>query len=111
MKNIFQTLILLVGTSFLVLSCGGGSSEKKADASAETAYKLGFIPLTDCAPLVIAKEKGFFEKAGVKVELSKEASWANVRDKVLNVNSTGLIAYSVCLFRFTLASVVKRVKK
>ncbi len=94
MKNIFQTLILLVSTSFLILSCGGGSSEKKADASAETAYKLGFIPLTDCAPLVIAKEKGFFEKAGVKVELSKEASWANVRDKVLNGELNG----AHCLF-------------
>jgi nitrate/nitrite transport system substrate-binding protein len=45
--------------------------------------KLGFIPLTDCAPLVVAKEMGFFTKYGVDVELSKEASWANIRDKVL----------------------------
>lgn len=45
--------------------------------------KLGFIPLTDCAPLVAAKELGLFKKYGVDVELSKEASWANVRDKIL----------------------------
>ena len=45
--------------------------------------KLGFIPLTDCAPLVAAKELGLFAKYGVDVELSKEASWANVRDKIL----------------------------
>lgn len=44
--------------------------------------KIGFIPLTDCAVLVIAKEKGFFAKHGLNVELSKEASWANVRDKM-----------------------------
>ena len=45
--------------------------------------KLGFIPLTDIAPLVVAKEMGLFAKYGVDVELSKEASWANVRDKIL----------------------------
>ena len=43
---------------------------------------LGFIPLTDCAPLVIGHEKGFFEKYGLRVSLSKETSWANVRDKL-----------------------------
>jgi nitrate/nitrite transport system substrate-binding protein len=43
---------------------------------------LGFIPLTDCAPLVIAKEKGYFEKYGLDITLSKETSWANIRDKV-----------------------------
>ena len=44
--------------------------------------QLGFIPLTDCAPLVIAKEKGLFDKYRLDVELVKEASWANIRDKV-----------------------------
>lgn len=44
--------------------------------------RLGFIALNDCAPLVVAKEKGFFETEGLAVALSKEASWANIRDKV-----------------------------
>jgi len=44
--------------------------------------RLGFIALNDCAPLVVAKEKGFFEGEGLSVELSREASWANIRDKV-----------------------------
>ncbi len=44
--------------------------------------KLGFIPLTDCCVLVVASEMGLFEKHGLNVELSKEASWANIRDKV-----------------------------
>ena len=43
---------------------------------------LGFIPLIDSAPFIIAKEKGLFEKEGVDVVLSKEASWASIRDKV-----------------------------
>lgn len=56
--------------------------------------KLGFIPLTDCAPLVVAKELGLFAKYGVDVELSKESSWANIRDKVLNGELDG----AHCLF-------------
>ena len=37
---------------------------------------LGFIPLTDCAPLIIAKEKGIFEEYGLsEVTLSRETSW------------------------------------
>jgi len=44
--------------------------------------ELGFIPLTDCAPLVVAKEKGFFARQGLEVSLSRESSWANIRDKV-----------------------------
>jgi ABC-type nitrate/sulfonate/bicarbonate transport system substrate-binding protein len=43
---------------------------------------LGFVPLTDCAPLVVAREKGFFERHGLDVELSREGSWATVRDKI-----------------------------
>ena len=47
-----------------------------------TELRLGFIALNDCAPLVIAREKGFFEAEGLSVDLSREASWANSRDKV-----------------------------
>lgn len=44
--------------------------------------RLGFIPLTDCAPLVVAKARGFFAEEGLDVELSREVSWATLRDKV-----------------------------
>ena len=43
---------------------------------------FGIIPLTDCAPIVIAQEKGYFKKYGLNTAISKEASWANIRDKV-----------------------------
>lgn len=47
-----------------------------------TALTLGFIPLTDAAPLLVAAHKGFFAAEGLEVSLSREASWATVRDKV-----------------------------
>jgi nitrate/nitrite transport system substrate-binding protein len=47
-----------------------------------TPIRLGFVPLSDCAVIAIAKEKGFFRRHGVDAELSREVSWANVRDKV-----------------------------
>jgi len=43
---------------------------------------LGFTPLTDCAPLVVALEHGHFERFGLRVTLSCEPSWANIRDKL-----------------------------
>jgi nitrate/nitrite transport system substrate-binding protein len=44
--------------------------------------RLGFIPLSDCAVLAVAAEKGFFLRHGVEVVLSREVSWANIRDKI-----------------------------
>jgi ABC-type nitrate/sulfonate/bicarbonate transport system substrate-binding protein len=45
--------------------------------------RLGFVPLTDCAPLVVAQELGLFERHGVEVVLSRELGWATVRDKII----------------------------
>nr|WP_207765948.1 CmpA/NrtA family ABC transporter substrate-binding protein [Solimonas fluminis] len=44
---------------------------------------IGFIPLTDCASVVMASELGLFKKYGLNVTVSKEASWAAVRDKLV----------------------------
>lgn len=43
---------------------------------------IGFIPLIDCAPLAIAQELGLFAAEGLNVMLSREKSWANIRDKL-----------------------------
>ncbi|MEN9264538.1 MAG: CmpA/NrtA family ABC transporter substrate-binding protein, partial [Gloeomargarita sp. GMQP_bins_44] len=49
-----------------------------------TTAKLGFIALTDAAPLIIAKEKGFFAKYGMPaVEVVKQASWGVTRDNLV----------------------------
>jgi len=44
--------------------------------------RIGYLPLTDCASLVMASKLGFDERHGIKIELSREMSWAGVRDKL-----------------------------
>jgi nitrate/nitrite transport system substrate-binding protein len=55
-----------------------------SDAPEKKEVRIGFIPLTDCASVVIASVMKFDEKHGVKITPSKEASWAAVRDKLVN---------------------------
>ena len=45
--------------------------------------KLGYIPIIDCAPIILAEELGAFERQGLDVEIRREVSWANVRDKLV----------------------------
>ena len=45
---------------------------------------FGFIKLTDCAPLVIAKEKLFFEDEGLDVRLEAQANWKILLDRVIS---------------------------
>ena len=44
---------------------------------------FGFIKLTDNAPLIIAKEKGFFEDEGLSVTLQAQANWKILLDRVI----------------------------
>ena len=46
--------------------------------------KFGFIKLTDCAPLVIAKEKGYFEDEGLNVEVEAQSNWKVLLDRVID---------------------------
>jgi nitrate/nitrite transport system substrate-binding protein len=55
-----------------------------SDAPEKTEVKIGFIPLTDCASVVMASVLGFDKKYGIKITPTKEASWASVRDKLIN---------------------------
>ncbi len=47
-----------------------------------SVVKLGFVPLLDSAPLLVAQANGYFAQEGLEVALSREVSWATVRDKV-----------------------------
>src|SRR5687767_5051822 len=53
-----------------------------ADGPETTTVRFGMIALTDCAPIVIAHELGYFKKFGIDSVVSKEASWAVIRDKM-----------------------------
>ncbi|OOG48275.1 CmpA/NrtA family ABC transporter substrate-binding protein [Polaromonas sp. A23] len=55
-----------------------------SDAPEKKEVKIGFIPLTDCASVVMASVLGIDKKYGVKIIPTKEASWAGVRDKLVN---------------------------
>jgi nitrate/nitrite transport system substrate-binding protein len=55
-----------------------------SDAPEKKEVKIGFIPLTDCSSVVMASVMKFDEKYGIKITPSKEASWAAVRDKLVN---------------------------
>src|SRR5215216_1574382 len=69
----------------------GGAFAQGAGPEVKAA-KLGFIALTDAAPLFVAKEKGVFAKYGMPdVEVQKQASWGTTRDNhVLGSEGNGI---------------------
>src|SRR3954469_8587818 len=44
--------------------------------------RIGFVPLIDAAPIIAAKEMGFFSNEGLNVSLHRQVGWANIRDKL-----------------------------
>ena len=60
---------------------GGGA------AAMTTRLRIGFLPLVDAALLIVAREEGFAEQEGLSLDLVREASWANLRDRL----SVGLL--------------------
>ncbi|MHB1083366.1 MAG: CmpA/NrtA family ABC transporter substrate-binding protein [Thiobacillus sp.] len=77
--SVAAALMALVPPSVRQGAWAGGS-----DAPEKTDVKIGFIPLTDCASVVVAAAKGFDRKYGINIVPSKQASWAAVRDKTLS---------------------------
>ncbi|MBU1441797.1 MAG: ABC transporter substrate-binding protein [Gammaproteobacteria bacterium] len=71
----------LVGTSAFTLP---GTAQAKGNDPEKEALKFGFIKLTDCAPLVIAYEKHFFEDEGLNVTLEAQANWKVLLDRVID---------------------------
>lgn len=61
---------------------------------------IGITPLADCAPLAVALEHGHFAREGLTVRLSREPSWANIRDKL----ATGALDAAHMLAPMTLAA-------
>src|SRR5712672_3028356 len=55
-----------------------------SEAPEHPDMNFGIIALTDCSPIVIAHEKGFFKKYGINSTVTKIASWAAIRDALAN---------------------------
>lgn len=69
-------------STFAQLSAGAYVSN--GDTPEVTTATLGFVPVTSCCPLIIAKAKGFFAKYGMPdVQVNKQPSWAVTRDKLM----------------------------
>ncbi|SFZ76601.1 CmpA/NrtA family ABC transporter substrate-binding protein [Chitinimonas taiwanensis] len=85
-RDFMKTLSLASGASLLgMLPPGVRAAANSGNGAPElTEVKVGFIPLTDCASIVMAAVLGFDKKYGIKIIPSKEASWAGVRDKLVN---------------------------
>jgi nitrate/nitrite transport system substrate-binding protein len=101
MSNLSRRKFLIAAGStaagtLLIHGCGSEPSSTSSPSSSPstaasaggdkpevTGAKLGFIALTDCAPLAIAKEKGLFAKYGMPdVTVTKQTSWAVTRDNL-----------------------------
>src|SRR5882672_2743363 len=89
----------------LLAACGGDTKAATQATLAPTTVatkvkkpirkvKLGFIALTDCSSIVMAKELGYFAERDLDVSLVKQASWPATRDNLLN----GQIDGAHCLF-------------
>ncbi len=77
-----RQLLQAAGAGALGLSTGAWA--QGSDKPEKEEVRIGFIPLTDCASVVMASVLGFDKKYGVKIIPTKEASWAGVRDKLVN---------------------------
>lgn len=103
LRKLSYFLVALLSLGLMVGSVGCGETEsaakeEKGDNPAvevtldedtklvpeKSNLKLGFIKLTDCAALVIAKEKGFFAEEGLNVELEAQSNWKSLLDRVIN---------------------------
>lgn len=73
-------------------SCGSGDVQNVSSGDTikstlnieKPQLKIGFIKLTDMAPLAIAKEMGFFEEEGLFVTLEAQSNWKNISDRVID---------------------------
>jgi len=74
---------IIAAVALAVLSGAEGIGAEELELEKDE-LKFGFIKLTDCAPLVIAKEQFFFEDEGLFVTLEAQANWKVLLDRVID---------------------------
>ena len=120
LRELLMAGLSVTAASAVLAGCGTNSATT-TDSNAATApasgsgtasssgpIRLGFIPLTDCASLVVADQMGYFKKQGVQVEVVKMANWNAVRDQI----SSNILQGAHCLFGmpFSIATGVSEAK-
>lgn len=89
-RKFLQSSAGLLATAVAARSLLPGGAWASTAAPEVTGTKLGYIALTDSAPLIIAKEKGFFDKHGLPdMAIEKQASWGATRDNMALGSATG----------------------
>jgi len=79
LRDLTTNNVFLAGIVVVLLGQPAYAAELEKDE-----LTLGFIKLTDCVPLIIAKEKGFFEEEGLYVTLEAQANWKVLLDRVID---------------------------
>ncbi len=94
----------LVGCGGSKASSGAASAEQESELDApptdsvgavglldleKDTLKFGFIKLTDCAPIVIAKEKGYFDDEGLSVTVEAQGNWKELLNRVITGDLDG----------------------
>jgi nitrate/nitrite transport system substrate-binding protein len=92
-RSLLEWTAASVGVAAIGAGCESGASKGQNSAPAviglagqpeKPDLRIGMIALTDCSPIVIAHEKGFFKKHGINATIVKGASWAAIRDSLSN---------------------------
>lgn len=81
-RSFLKTAASSAGVLMAGLPRGWSGGVYAADGPETPDVRFGIIALTDCSPIVIAHEMGYFKKFGINSVVSKEASWAVIRDKL-----------------------------
>ncbi|ODN70803.1 CmpA/NrtA family ABC transporter substrate-binding protein [Methylobrevis pamukkalensis] len=94
-RNFLKTTAATAGTAALfsaIKATFPGGAFAASSGPEVTGTRLGFIALTDASPLIVAKDKGIFEKYGLPdMEVLKQASWGATRDNlVLGTEGNGI---------------------
>jgi len=87
-------ILALSAVALSLSACGRRSQQNSAQPAKTNArgklavekeeLRLGFIKLTDCAPLIIARELGYFEEEGLYVNVEAQANWKILLDRVIS---------------------------
>ena len=86
MKNSNKKILALI--AYILSAVLGNLNADILDVEKDT-LKFGFIKLTDCAPIVIAKEKGYFDDEGLSVEVEAQGNWKELLNRVINGDLDG----------------------
>jgi nitrate/nitrite transport system substrate-binding protein len=81
-KPTLTSLVRAISAAALISSLTFTSYVSAAEKLEKESLKLGFIKLTDMAPLAVAFEKGFFDEEGLSVQLEAQANWKVLLDRV-----------------------------